>query len=197
VIFSASSDRSIRRWALHPNLRDVEEKDPPIIQHETSVYDLKFSDSDEELWTASADGTSKCLSRSRKWEADTTLPHGDYVRAVALDERGGWVVTAGRDENVKVWDRASGKLKHVFEGHFEEVTGLVVLEGQVVVSVSIDATVRRWSLKSKELERAVREAGERREGVEEEEEERGGGKVQGGGMTEEEQRELEDLMDDD
>jgi WD40 repeat protein len=170
------------------------EPDNPIIQHETSVYALQF-DSDDDLWTASADGTSKCLSRDRGWEADTTLQHGDYVRAITIDERGGWVVTAGRDEDVKVWDRASGKLHHVYEGHFEEVTGLLVL-GRGVVSVGIDATVRQWDLSSEGLGKAVRDAEEGRDGVEKEMEKEVVVKPEVGGLTEEEERELEDLMED-
>lgn len=166
--------------------------DEPIIQHETSVYALRF-DSDDDLWTASADGTAKCLSRERGWMADTTLQHGDYVRAVAVDERGGWVVTAGRDEDVKVWDKGSGALHHVYGGHFEEVTGLVVV-GQRVVSVGIDATVRQWDLAPEGLGKAVREVEDARNGVDEEREEVPEPKI--GGLTEEEERELEDLMED-
>ncbi len=196
TLFSAGSDREIRRWRIDDaaNIPRVVEIEPntAIIQHETSVYALRF-DNDDDLWTASADGTSKCLSRERGWEADTTLQHGDYVRAVAIDERGGWVVTAGRDEDVKVWDKASGKLHHVYEGHFEEVTGLVVV-GQVAVSVGIDATVRQWSLTAEGLGEAVTEAEDARNGVEKEREEVPKSKV--GGLTEEEERELEDLMGD-
>lgn len=106
-------------------------------------------------------------------------------------------MTAGRDEDVKVWDGASGKLQHVYEGHFEEVTGLLVL-GRGVVSVGIDATVRQWDLSSDGLGRAVREAEEGRGGVEKEMEmEREEVmKPEVGGLTEEEERELEDLMGD-
>lgn len=196
TLFSAGSDREIRRWRIScaDPVSTAEEIDPenPILQHETSVYALHFDD-DDDLWTASADGTAKCLSREQGWKADTVLQHGDYVRAVAIDERGGWVITAGRDEDVKVWDRASGKLHHVYSGHFEEVTGLVVV-GQMVVSVGIDATVRQWSLKPEDLRRAVEEAEDERNGVEKGEEE--GLKPKVGGMTEEEERELEELMGD-
>lgn len=105
VLFSAGSDREIRRWRLSTDLSSAGEIDTenPIIQHETSVFALKF-DTDEDLWTASADGTVKCLNRERGWEVDTTLNHGDYVDAVVVGPQGTWVVSAGRDEEVKVWD---------------------------------------------------------------------------------------------
>ena len=193
MVFSAGSDREIRRWRISDVLTTAgeTETDKPILQHETSVYRLLFDD-DGDLWTASADGSVKCLSRERGWQADTTLVHGDYVRAVAVDERGGWVVSAGRDEDVKVWDRASGKLHHKFAGHFEEITGMV-LTGQTVVTVSIDATIRQWSLKAEDIATAAREAEEARNGIEQEE------KIaqKKGVITDDEERELAELMGSD
>lgn len=165
VIFSAGSDRQIRRWRISDDLSSAcaTETDSSILQHETSVYSLHF-DTDDDLWTASADGSVKCLSRERGWQADVMLVHGDYVRAVAIDERGGWIVSAGRDEDTRIWDRASGRLYHTFSGHFEEITALVLI-GQTVVTVSIDATIRRWSLEAGDLGKAVRETEERKNGV--------------------------------
>ena len=92
----------------------------------------------------------------------------------------------------------------MYEGHFEEVTGLaIVKKHRMVVSVSIDATVRRWSLEDGELERAVRETEEKKKkngggagGALAEGEGEGGGEMKARGMTEEEEKELEDLMND-
>ncbi|KAI4132393.1 MAG: hypothetical protein LQ338_000741 [Usnochroma carphineum] len=198
TIFSAGSDREIRRWQV--SLEQAEQLDPetPILAHETSVYALRF-DADGDLWTASADGTTKCLSRSHQFRPDTTIQHGDYVRAVALEDIGGYVLTAGRSEDVKVWDRGSGDLVHVFVGHYEEVTGLVVFS-QRCVSVSIDGTVRTWSLKPEDLQKARRELEEDQRALM-----AGDDLVDNntpedstaGDLTEEEERELAELMQDD
>jgi WD40 repeat protein len=117
--------------------------------------------------------------------------HGDYVRAVGVTSD--WVVTAGRDEDVKVWEKATGKLWHVYEGHYEEVTSLVLLEGEkLVVSVSIDGTVRTWGLTKTELDKAIKEKDEKEKGVVKE-------IVQPvkSLMTAEEEAELAELMDSD
>lgn len=192
TIFSAGSDREIRRWrvALEDTVEIGDEARKPILAHETSV-DAVHLDADGDLWTASADRTAKCLARSRGWVHDTKLEHPDFVRDVAVDEEGGWVVTACRDEGVRVWERASGNLKHVFDGHFEEVTGLVMLEEQKVVSVSIDGTVRQWSLKGSDLARAIQDAEDEKSGKTKEVVEK-----KEGMMTEEEERELAELMED-
>ena len=193
VMFSAGSDRQIRRWFISDDLSSARETetDNSILQHETSVYSLHF-DTEGDLWTASADGSVKCLSRERGWQADTMLEHGDYVRAVCVDERGGWVVSAGRDEDVKIWDRASGSLHHTFSGHFEEITGMV-LTGQTVVTVSIDATIRRWSLEVEDLRMAVREVEEATDEVPKEDKQ---GPIKGL-ITDDEEKELAQLMGSD
>lgn len=105
TVFSASSDREIRRWTVGAKKSVEVAHTPPILEHETSVYKLYF-DADDDLWTASADGTVKCLIRERGWKADTVLKHPDFVRDVVVDERGGWVITCCRDEEVRVWNRA-------------------------------------------------------------------------------------------
>ncbi|PSN60318.1 WD domain-containing protein [Corynespora cassiicola Philippines] len=195
TVFSAGSDREIRRWTIGlssaSEIQGTTEAPAPILAHETSVDALRF-DSDDDLWTASADKSVKCLSRARNWEEDTRLEHPDFVRDVVVDEEGGWVVTACRDEEVRVWEKSSGKLHHVFTGHFEEVTGLVLLPSQKVVSVSIDATVRQWSLKATDLAQAIKEAEDEKQGKEKEKEPENKGSI----MTAEEEAELAELMGD-
>lgn len=128
----------------------------PLLVHQTSVYKLHFDD-DGDLWTASADKTAKQLLRNDGWKVEVTLPHPDFVRDVVTHDRYGWVITACRDEEVRVWNKATGDLHHIFTGHFEEVTGLC-LTGDLVISASIDATIRRWSLAPTDLQKAVEEA---------------------------------------
>lgn len=101
VVFSAGSDREIRQSKIFGGGDDGE----PLLPHDTSVYKL-FFDQDGDLWTASADKTAKCLVRADGWKANLSLEHPDFVRDVVVYEAGGWVVTACRDEEVRVWNRS-------------------------------------------------------------------------------------------
>lgn len=101
VVFSAGSDREIRQFKIFGGGNATE----PLLPHDTSVYKL-FFDQDGDLWTASADKTAKCLVRADGWKANLTLEHPDFVRDIVVYEVGGWVVTACRDEEVRVWNRA-------------------------------------------------------------------------------------------
>lgn len=202
TVFSGDSNREIRRWHISstssfeiPTIGPADAEATsldidPLVVHETSIYTLHF-DSNLDLYTASADKSAKVLARNRNWEADTTLPHPDFVRDIAIDEQGGWIITACRDEEVRIWDSGTGDLHHVYSGHYEEVTGVLVLPNAKVISVSIDGTVRQWSLKPQDLERA-REAA-RTEVLEEDGEKKVEKKSL---MTAEEEAELAELMDD-
>ena len=192
VVFVSTSERDIYSITL-PSSEALNSKtitvSEALIAHETSVYKLCF-DVDGDLWTASADKTAKHLVREDGWKADTTLRHPDFVRDIVVHERGGWVITACRDEEVRVWNRSTGDLHHTFSGHFEEVTGLCLM-GDLVVSVSIDATVRQWSLAQGELAKA-REEVLNPKGLEEAETVEPNAD---GLLTEEEERELRELME--
>lgn len=196
TLFSASSDREIRRW--HISLDSAHELPEsladPIRPHETSIYALHWDADGSGIWTASADFTAKYLVRDRNWEADTTLQHPDFVRDVLPFEDLGLVVTACRDEEVRVWDIASGKCVCTYSGHFEEVTALApAVGGRGVVSVSIDGTVRQWSLERGDMSKFVEEREQEMNGMAKEiAEER-----KEGMLTAEEEAELAELMNDD
>lgn len=210
ILFSADSVREIRRWRISLSAAD-EFSEEPIRAHETSVNKLCFesatitlddpdSDPDADLWTASSDNTAQRLVRSQGWKSDTVLPHPDFVRDIVVSQDDGCVVTACRDEEVRVWSAASSELACVYSGHYEEVTGLALVppeKGQQynrVVSVSIDGTVRIWSLDPAQIERAREEAEKLKESGHEVEEKQ---ESKEGLLTAEEEAELAELMDDD
>lgn len=207
VLVSAGSDPQIRRWKIRldsweqlvdatPGTPNVERR--MLSVHETGVYKVIFDQLGEEvdLWTASADGTAKCLSRGKGFTAEESFEHGDHVRAVAVSEQ--WAITAGRDEDLKIWDRTSGSLVFQLQGHYDEVTDLVILEGgnghsERLVSVSIDGTVRTWPLDKAGLTAAVEEQAKFVAKGADDEQKDG---EQSSGLTAEEEAELAELMDE-
>ncbi|KAH6695789.1 WD domain-containing protein [Plectosphaerella plurivora] len=211
VVVSASSDPYVRRWRLREDGGELIAEEPlkageervTIEEHETSVYKVLFDadGEDVDLWTASADGTTKCLARAKKFTAEDTFEHGDFVKGLAVTEA--YVLTGGFSQDVKVWDRTSGALLYTISAHFDEITDFAIVRGpssrlDVLCSVSIDCTIRTWPLDKPALDAAVEEIrkaaetdGDDKE-VEKEKEEAGPGL-----MTAEEEAELAALMDDD
>lgn len=207
-LVSASSDPHIRRWRIRlDSWEQVVEGSPEahgsekrtILVHETGVYKLVFDHDGEEvdLWTSSADGSAKCLSRLKNFSSEDSFDHGDHVRTVAVSDQ--WVITAGRDEDLKFWDRSTGKLSYSLEGHYDEVMDLVILKSpnrrqDRLCSVSIDGTVRTWPLEKDGLDVIAKEQEESRtEKVEEDKADA----TQESLMTADEEAELAALMDDD
>ncbi|KAI0124929.1 WD40-repeat-containing domain protein [Xylariales sp. AK1849] len=207
ILVSASSDPHIRRWRIRldsaeqiveASPEEPEASRPTILEHETTVYKLNFDQEGEDidLWTSSGDGTAKCLARARDFAVDETIEHGDHVRAVALTAQ--WTITAGRDEDIKVWDRTSGKKYCTLEGHFDEITDLIILKahteaGDRLVSVSLDGTIRTWSLDLKDLDQVIQEQLDRAQGIEKETTD----EVTESLVTADEEAELAALMEED
>lgn len=206
VVVSAGSDPHIRRWRVRldswEQLVDAEPGKPiverrSLLVHETGVYKVVFDMYGDEfdLWSASGDGTVKCLERARDFTADQVATHGDHVRAVAVTDQ--LVVTAGRDEDLKVWDKASLNMMCMLKGHYDEVMDLIILgkgheHGDRLVSVSIDGTVRLWPLDKAGLDAAVQEQAKSPAGGKDE----GQAKRTADMLTAEEEAELAELLDD-
>jgi len=190
-IFFSTSQREIYNFILPASsaISGAIQISDPIIQHDTSVYKLEFDD-DGDLWTASADKSAKRLVRENNFMADTTLAHPDFVRDIVIHGPSSLAVTACRDEEIRVWNTGSTQLMHIFSGHFEEVTGLA-LTGTTLLSVSIDATLRKWSLAPADLKKAIEDV--KSPALLEEKPEP---KNDFGALTEEEEAELRALMEE-
>lgn len=181
-IYSGSSDSTVKKW---------DTKTLSVIQtlegHDTVVYCVRCSSDGEDVWTASADKTVKRWNTTTG-QVDMVLQHPDRVKSLVLAEP--YVVTGSSDDDVRVWDIASGKLVCTIEGHFDEVGSLDYNSGTTVYSGSLDCSVRKWSLTAAAIKQYTesREAKLKRLQAEEEE------KNKKDGLTEEEERELAELM---
>ncbi|KAJ1978554.1 hypothetical protein H4R35_001863 [Dimargaris xerosporica] len=163
TLFSASSDTSIRQWNVHTGeqLREFKGHLTSVLSlclfSETPCYDSRVAyshttdkqsglaeDDCYELWSASADKTALQWSVA-KVQPVTTLKHTDFVKAVLVTQA--HVFTGSCDEQVRVWDRATGECLKTLVGHFDEVGCLGYADGDTLVSASLDGTVRKWSLK--------------------------------------------------
>jgi WD40 repeat protein len=134
---SVSSDRQVLKHHLTGKLVQS------YPEHATSVYSICIDHDREEIWTASADKSVRRVSF--KGTVELAIDHPDWVRALALSEH--YVVSAGRDEVIRVYDRCDGGLKGTFDGHWDEVSVLTFADHDRLLSASYDGTIRVWSLR--------------------------------------------------
>ncbi|CAK7329744.1 unnamed protein product [Dovyalis caffra] len=85
----------------------------------------------------------------RKYEASKILlGHSSFVGPLAWippneDFIEGAIVSGGMDTMIFVWNLSNGEKVQSLKGHQLQVTG-VVLDGEDIVSCSVDSTMRRW-----------------------------------------------------
>ena len=113
---------------------------------------------------------------------------GTHVRCLAVSSDGSWLAAGGRDEDIRIFDTASGEERGRWAGHFDEVVGVLftgpaaqgtgVGVGERAVSCSLDGTIRTWALSS--LRETAALDGEKEDG-----EDKAGGGGKGKGREEE------------
>lgn len=174
VLYTSGINSPIRRFHVRTSTDEsltIEEIWPefPIRVHSAAVEVIRF-DVHGELYSASLGGEVARLLKNQSWMLEQRMQTGGRTRSLAVDNSDGWIITVGADEEVRVWDRAfghqeGGNLRQLYSGHYGEVMGVVVLdEMALAVTVSLDGTMRRWSVDFN-CDRGVSEQHDNDEGV--------------------------------
>ena len=147
---STGRDRKVLRWDLS--------QDPPTeraLRHDLMVTNAAFDPRDDQrLITGDTDGEVSIWDLAEDPPLRRPLgEHRGWVTSLAVDPRGsGLVASGGADNDVRVWHlgrRRKGAPEMVLEGHTGWISGLAWgPAGKVLASVSLDRTVRRWSVES-------------------------------------------------
>ena len=137
---SASNDKSIKLWELHPSSRQI------LHGHKDDVRDVTFSPDGELIATASSDRTVKVWNRSGKL-LYTLQGHTDRIYSVSFSPDGQTIASASRDGTVRLWHR-QGTLIKVLTGHSDWVLGVSFsADSRRLASASRDGTVKLWTSK--------------------------------------------------
>lgn len=75
-----------------------------------------------------------------------------YIRSVCFSPDGRYLATGAEDRQIRLWNIATKKVKHMFTGHKQEIYSLdFSRDGRIIASGSGDKTVRIWDVESGQL----------------------------------------------
>lgn len=81
---------------------------------------------------------------------DAAAPSGDlYIRSICFSPDGKYLATGAEDRQIRIWDIAKKRIRHLLRGHNQEIYSLEFSrDGQFLVSGSGDRTAKIWDINS-------------------------------------------------
>lgn len=149
IVATASQDKTAKIWDI------VEGKPKVELKGHTDIVDtIAFSPDGKLLATAGADKSVRLWNPADGKEIKNLGAHDGSVYSVAFSPDGKLLASAGagKDNLVKVWDVKEQKELTQLKGHEQPVTGVVFAGNELVVTASMDRTIRTWTTKGPKIE---------------------------------------------
>jgi WD40 repeat protein len=158
-----------RRWVISEGMSSCDALPPAVDSHYRDGYEIL----PEICWTynrpakvwaiavSDGDDVPERIAGIRLWHNDTydalgtldgherivTGKHLEYVHFLEFSRDGTYLVSAGHDRTVRVWDFAGRRLVTTLTGHLAPVRFVAVApDGSAFLSGSDDGTVRLWTI---------------------------------------------------
>ena len=142
---SAGDDRTVRVWDLTRGSCDAQLCS--FYDHTAAVFQSLFHPRDPQV--VAAGGSDRCINL---WDCRSKRPllqsykdaHGGGVKAIAFHPAGNYLVSAGQDGLIRVWDLREGRLLWNVQAHTGPITDLA-FDFSGAHFASVDSNVFLWN----------------------------------------------------
>ncbi len=116
-------------------------------EHTLDITSLAFNPVNDNIASASKDGTAKIWDATTGGSLFTLKAHAKEVNAVVYSPDGKSIATASSDNTIKIWDSENGKLKSTLEADSKEVVSLTwSADGKFLASGGASGKVILWDM---------------------------------------------------
>ncbi len=144
LMLSTGHDDKVMLW----NLADMKKPKLDYAGKGANVFSARFVAATDNIAMATLTPAARVISATGTLKIAIT-GHGTGINDLDLNVLGTRTATAGRDNNVGLFETATGKRIGYFKGHLDWVQRVVFSpNGRFLASSSTDGTVRVWDTKS-------------------------------------------------
>jgi len=143
TIYTASTDKTICLWDMRTGARIKKLKG-----HASFVNSIHPARRGPPILCSASDDCTIKIWDPRKRGDTVTLNNTYQVTSVTFNDTAEQIISAGIDNDVKVWDLRKNAVLHQMKGHSDTVTGLALSpDGSYVLSNSMDNSLRVWDIR--------------------------------------------------
>ncbi len=141
---------------------------------QTGRYEFCFQGQSKDVTSVAFSFDSKIIAsgcfdqKVTAWNLDTkyllrtffqprmSVSHNGPVYALTFTPSGTQLISAGADQNIRIWDIRTGRLMRTLHGHSDSVTSIALSpDAKTLVSGSTDQTIGVWSLETGKLRQTL------------------------------------------
>jgi WD40 repeat protein/energy-coupling factor transporter ATP-binding protein EcfA2 len=139
---SASHDKTVRLWNVNTHA-------------ETSILEGFINTANKAIFSPDGRYLATCskqtvylwkIAPDNKVELAHKLLHQGEVYALSFVAEGRYLVSAGEDQSLRLWDFESEVTLRVFQGNSGDINDIAVTKAGKIYSASNDKTVKRWNI---------------------------------------------------
>lgn len=142
IIISGHHNGVIKAWDYQMNVCVHD-----FLGHDGSVRVVLFHPRGDFFVSGGDDKTIRIWNYTERRITNRLEGHEDYVRSLDFHPTKPWILSASDDQTVMIWNMLTGKLLATARGHCHYVMSAKFLGENLIVSGSLDQTIRIWDCK--------------------------------------------------